>query len=41
MVYLCLDELLPAAQRYGNQHQMIAGVIAGMVVMSTSLLFLA
>jgi ZIP family zinc transporter len=41
MVYICLDELLPAAQRYGTHHQMIAGVIAGMVVMSTSLLFLA
>jgi ZIP family zinc transporter len=41
MVYICLDELLPAAQRYGTHHQMIAGVIAGMVVMSTSLLILA
>jgi ZIP family zinc transporter len=41
MVYICLDELLPAAQRYGTHHQMIAGVIAGMVVMSTSLLLLA
>lgn len=41
MVYICLDELLPAAQRYGTHHQMIAGVIAGMVVMSMSLLFLA
>jgi ZIP family zinc transporter len=41
MVYICLDELLPAAQRYGTHHQMIAGVIAGMVVMSSSLLLLA
>jgi ZIP family zinc transporter len=41
MVYICLDELLPAAQRYGTHHQMIGGVIAGMVVMSTSLLILA
>jgi ZIP family zinc transporter len=41
MIYICLDELLPAAQRCGTHHQMIAGVIAGMVVMSTSLLFLA
>jgi ZIP family zinc transporter len=41
MVYICLDELLPAAQRYGTHHQMIAGVIAGMVVMSASLLLLA
>jgi len=41
MVYFCLDELLPAAQRYGTHHQMIAGPIAGMVVKSTSLLLLA
>ena len=41
MVYICLDELLPAAQRYGTHHQMIAGLIAGMAVMSTSLLLLA
>lgn len=41
MVYICLDELLPAAQRYGTHHQMIAGVIAGMVVMSLSLVLLS
>lgn len=41
MVYICLDELLPAAQRFGSHHQMISGVVAGMVVMSTSLLLLA
>ncbi|MEB3234306.1 MAG: zinc transporter ZupT [Cyanobacteriota bacterium] len=41
MVYICLDELLPAAQRYGTHHQMIAGVIAGMLVMSLSLVLLA
>jgi len=41
MVYICLDELLPAAQRYGTHHQMIAGVIAGMLVMSMSLVLLA
>ncbi len=40
MVYICLDELLPAAQRYGTHHQMIAGVIAGMLVMSLSLVLL-
>lgn len=40
MVYICLDELLPAAQRYGTHHQMIAGVIAGMAVMSLSLVLL-
>lgn len=41
MVSICLDELLPAPQRYETHHQMIAGVIAGMVVMSSSLLLLA
>jgi ZIP family zinc transporter len=41
MAWICLDELLPAAQRYGTHHQMIAGPIAGMVVKSTSLLLLA
>jgi len=41
MVYISLDELLPAAQRYGTHHQMIAGVIAGMLVMSLSLVLLA
>ena len=37
MVYISLNELVPAAQRYGTLHRMIAG----MVVMSTCLLFLA
>ena len=41
MVYICLDELLPAAQRYGTHHQMIAGVISGMLVMSLSLVLLS
>jgi ZIP family zinc transporter len=42
MIYICLDELLPAAQRTGARHSlMIGGVIAGMVVMSVSLLLLA
>ncbi|MFZ9228905.1 MAG: zinc transporter ZupT [Prochlorococcaceae cyanobacterium] len=41
MVYICLDELLPAAQRYGSHHQMMAGVLAGMLVMSLSLVLLA
>lgn len=42
MVYICFDELLPAAQRTGaHHHLMIAGVTAGMVVMSISLVLLA
>ncbi len=42
MIYICLDELLPTAQRMASQHQlMIGGVLAGMVVMSISLVLLA
>lgn len=42
MIYICLDELLPAAQRTGAKHNlMIGGVTAGMAVMSVSLLLLA
>jgi ZIP family zinc transporter len=41
MVYICLDELLPAAQRYGSHHLMIAGVVGGMLIMSLSLVLLA
>ena len=41
MVYICIDELLPAAQRYGSHHLMIGGVIGGMLVMSLSLVLLA
>ena len=42
MVYICFDELLPAAHRTGaHHHVMIAGITAGMVVMSVSLVLLA
>jgi zinc transporter, ZIP family len=42
MIYICLDELLPTAQRMASQHQlMVGGVLAGMVVMSISLVLLA
>jgi ZIP family zinc transporter len=42
MIYICLDELLPTAQRMTSQHQlMIGGVLAGMLVMSISLVLLA
>lgn len=38
MVFICLDELLPAARRYGSHgHQAIYGTIAGMGVMALSL----
>lgn len=38
MVYISLDELLPAAQEFGEHHFSIAGLIAGMTVMALSLL---
>ncbi len=40
MVYISLDELLPSAQRYGEHHYSIYGLIAGMMVMAVSLLLL-
>jgi ZIP family zinc transporter len=38
MVFISLDELLPAAQKYGEHHLSIIGLIAGMAVMAMSLL---
>jgi zinc transporter, ZIP family len=40
MVYISLDELLPLAHRYGQEHLAIIGVAAGMVVMAASLFLL-
>lgn len=40
MVFISLDELLPAAQKYGEHHLAIYGLIAGMGVMAMSLLLL-
>lgn len=37
MVYISLDELLPTAEKYGEHHIAILGVISGMVVMAVSL----
>ena len=38
MVFISLDELLPAAEEYGEHHLCIYGLIAGMAVMAVSLL---
>ncbi|KQC05586.1 MAG: zinc transporter ZupT [Candidatus Cloacimonas sp. SDB] len=38
MVYISLDELLPAAQKYGKHHLSIYGLVLGMAVMAFSLL---
>lgn len=40
MVYISLDELLPSAREYGEEHLSIYGLIAGMAVMALSLLIL-
>ncbi|MDA3865009.1 MAG: zinc transporter ZupT [Deltaproteobacteria bacterium] len=40
MVFISFDELLPAAEKYGEHHWAILGVIAGMAVMAASLLLL-
>lgn len=38
MVFISLDELLPSAQKYGEHHLSIYGLIMGMAVMAISLL---
>ena len=37
MVFLALDELLPASKRYSNGHETVYGLIAGMTVIAVSL----
>ncbi len=37
MVFISFDQLLPAAQKYGNHHLSLYGLISGMIVMSVSL----
>lgn len=41
MVYISLDELLPAAEEYGEHHLCIYGAVSGMGVMALSLLLLS
>lgn len=41
MTFISLDELLPAAEEYGNHHTTIYGSIAGMAFMAISLILLA
>jgi zinc transporter, ZIP family len=40
MVFISIDELLPGAEKYGEHHLSIYGLIAGMAVMAGSLLLL-
>jgi ZIP family zinc transporter len=41
MVYISLDELLPTAEKYGEHHLAIYGLISGMFVMALSLVLFA
>ncbi|MBN2426440.1 MAG: zinc transporter ZupT [Calditrichaceae bacterium] len=38
MVFISLDELLPAAREYGQHHLSIYGLVSGMIIMAFSLL---
>jgi ZIP family zinc transporter len=40
MVFISLDELLPAAKEYGEHLDAIYGLVAGMAIMAVSLLLL-
>lgn len=40
MIYISIDELLPAAREYGYNHTSIYGMILGMLIMAVSLLLL-
>lgn len=40
MVYISLDELLPAAEKYGKHHLAILGLISGMAIMALTLVLL-
>lgn len=41
MVYIALDELLPAAEKYGHHHLSILGILCGMIIMASSLFLFA
>jgi ZIP family zinc transporter len=38
MVYISLDELLPAAREWGEHHIAMYGLISGMAIMAVSLI---
>lgn len=41
MVFISLDELLPSAEKYGEHHISIAGLVTGMAIMGFSLFLFA
>jgi len=40
MVYISLDQIIPAAEKYGEHEYVMRGAFAGMLVMATSLCYL-
>ena len=40
MVFISIDELLPAAKKYDEAHSSIYGMMAGMAVMAVSLVLI-
>jgi len=38
MVFISVDQLLPAARKYGEHHVSIYGLVIGMMIMAVSLL---
>ncbi len=40
MVYISVDELLPAAEKYGQHHISIIGLVTGMMIMALSLILI-
>lgn len=40
MVYISLDELLPASREYGEEHLSIYGIVSGMAIMAISMIAL-
>jgi len=40
MIYISLDQILPAAHCYGHEHTVISGIILGFAVMAVSLIIL-
>lgn len=40
MVYISLDEILPTPHAFGEEHLVIVGTVAGMVVMAASVLLI-
>jgi ZIP family zinc transporter len=41
MVFICLDQLLPSAEKYGEHHLAVYGLVSGMAVMAVSLVLFA